>query len=857
MGWLRDILSKAFRLGPAVVEAADVAFGSDPALWSPEVYGNYIATSSAVYACTNLRARNIASLGLHIYRDGEVVEDGPLFDLLKTVNPYWTQNRLWQMTVMALDLWGEAYWVLERGPDGKGEPREIWWARPDRMRLVPDYNDYISGYIYEWNNERLAFSKDEVIYFRYPNPMNEFEGLSPIAATRLALDTGHAALRSNHNVFSNGVQLAGVVTPADKDSTWARDQVEALRDMLEKRFKGVDKAHRLAVLGQAATFTPMGISPKDAQFIELMKWTRSDACMVYGVPPELIGDQEGATYNNVQQAHRGFWTDTLIPLSHMLAQELTEQLLPMFRQPLDRVEFDLSGVPALQSDMKEMAEQAKVWASIGVPLNRILTELAPQFLNDGEGWPWGDSAADEKNQMFRYHLEFGVLTLNEIREKLGLPPVPGGDRAPEPMEVGAEKSIGAKYAEYPGLRFIAPQAVRDAARKGLRLYEEGRGGDGLQPKTVTEARDIAGRKDVTPDKLRRMRAWFARHESDRKPGWDKPGKETPGYVAWLLWGGDPGRRWAEQMVLDMERIEAERGKGVTKAINPIGLGSPEHKAAYEEFGRRADVLLRGFQRQVSAAMREQAVELQRKLREQAAKAVEDEQDVDAIWDEVYWQTIFADALLDQIQTAAELGAVATLRDLKASTALFDLESPEVNAAMQARAQAFAQEVNATTWDKLKTSLLEGINAGEGINELEARVERVMGDRIRSSAETIARTETIGALTEGSLTAAKEAAGTGLDVKKQWLASFDGRERETHAQAHEVYQREPIELNDSFLVGGVAFESPGNPTGGRTRSSAAESINCRCSMTYVVKDDTATAGVLQSDVVAKITEWLDQ
>jgi len=822
MNYLQRLVSKIFRLGPAVIEPADIAFGTDPERWSPEVYGNYLATSSAVYACVNLRARSLAGLPLLLHRDGQDVAEGQLYDLLRTVNPWWTTNRLWQMTVMALDLWGEAYWVLERGEDGEGVPREIWWARPDRMRLVPDVDNYLGGWIYEWNNQRLAFRPSEVIWFRNPNPIDEFEGLSPIAATRLALDTGHAALRSNHNVFSNGVQLAGVVTPADKDSTWARDQVEALRDMLEKRFKGVDKAHRLAVLGQAATFTPMGISPRDAQFIELMKWTRTDACMVYGVPPELIGDQEGSTYNNVQQAHKGFWTDTMIPLADFLAQEVTEQLVPMFKGEAERVSFDLSGVLALQSDMKETAEQAKVWASIGVPLNRILSELAPQFLNDGEGWEWGNQPAS----------------------------IPGTTDV-------VDQQQGAKYAEYPGLRFIAPQAVRDAARKGLRLYEEGRGGDGLQPKTVAEARNIAARRDVPPDKIRRMRAWFARHESDKKPGWDKPGKETPGYVAWLLWGGDAGRRWAEEMVPAMERIEAEREqRAIKQMVKPIELGSVEHKQAYEEFGRRADRLMAGFQREVSRLMLQQGEELADRLVKQATKAMESEQDIDAIWDEVFWQTLFADALLDQIQTAAELGAVATLGELRADTALFNLESPEVAAAMQARAQKFAEQVNDTTWDQLKTSLLEGVQDGEGVEALMERVESVMGDRIRSSAETIARTETIGALTEGSLMGAKEAEATGLGVKKQWLASFDGRERETHAAAHRRYQRQPIGLTESFTVGGVEFQSPGNPTGGRGKASAAETINCRCAMTYVVEDDTSTAGVLQSDIAAQIQGWLN-
>lgn len=812
---LGTYLSKAFRLGPAVIERADIAFGTDPEKWSPEVYGNYMATSSAVYACVNLRARNLASLPLLVMRDEEHVTDGPLVDLLRTVNPWWTTNRLIQMTIMALDLWGEAYWVLERGPDGKAAPSEIWWARPDRMRLVPSETDYVAGWIYEWNNQRLAFSPGEVIWFRNPNPIDEFEGLSPIAATRLALDTGHAALRSNHNVFSNGVQLAGVVTPADKDSTWQRDQVEALRDMLERRFRGVDKAHRLAVIGQAATFTPMSISPRDAQFIELMKWTRSDVCMVYGVPPELIGDQEASTYNNVSQAHKALWTDTLIPLAHSIAFEITEQLVPMFNGEATHVEFDIAGVQALQADMRETAEQAKLWASIGVPLNRILSELAPQFLDDGEGWEWGNGPANVQ---------------------------------------GTSDSLeGVKYAEYPGLRFIAPQAVRDAARKGLRLYEAGRGGDGLTAQTVREARTIAGRQDVSPDKIRRMRAWFARHASDRKPGWDKPGKETPGYVAWLLWGGDAGRAWADDMVAAMDRIEA--GKKTQRG--PIALGSPEHKAAYDQFGRRADRVMGSMRREITRLFGEQADGIKEALQAQAAKALEDEPDLDAAWDEAYWTALFADALMDQIQAAAELGAVATLAELRADTALFDLDSPEVRAAMVARAQAFAVPVNETTWANLKASLLDGITQGEGIDQLMVRVNTVMADRITSSAETIARTETIGALTEGSLMGAKEAEAVGLPVRKQWLATFDGRERESHAAAHRRYQAQPIGLNESFLVGGVEFDSPANPTGGRTRASAAETINCRCALTYVVDDDTATAGVLSSDVVAQIAGWLDK
>jgi len=48
--------------------------------------------------------------------------------------------------------------------------------------------------------------------------------------------------------------------------------------------------------------------------------------------------------------------------------------------------------------------------------------------------------------------------------------------------------------------------------------------------------------------VRRMAAYFSRHARDRSPGWDAPGAESKGYQAWLLWGGDAGRVWAERVV---------------------------------------------------------------------------------------------------------------------------------------------------------------------------------------------------------------------------------------------------------------------------------------------------------------------
>jgi hypothetical protein len=99
---------------------------------------------------------------------------------------------------------------------------------------------------------------------------------------------------------------------------------------------------------------------------------------------------------------------------------------------------------------------------------------------------------------------------------------------------------------------VPSEGMRSAAKRGLELYEAGRGGDGLVSATISDARKMSRGEALSADKVKRMRAWFARHYVDKKPGWSDKGKETPGYVAHLLWGGDAGRSWSEAKVKQME-----------------------------------------------------------------------------------------------------------------------------------------------------------------------------------------------------------------------------------------------------------------------------------------------------------------
>jgi len=81
---------------------------------------------------------------------------------------------------------------------------------------------------------------------------------------------------------------------------------------------------------------------------------------------------------------------------------------------------------------------------------------------------------------------------------------------------------------------------------------------------------------------------------------------------------------------------------------------------------------------------------------------------------------------------------------------FNVTKPAVAKFIAGRAQRFAEEVNQTTWDRLKEALGEGMDAGESIPDLMKARRGGHGDRIRSTPENIARTEVIGASNGGTL-----------------------------------------------------------------------------------------------------------
>ena len=355
--------------------------------WARSEYGRYMATSPSVYAAIKLRADALTRPPLRVYRSNDdgmgrraaVSPSHPVARLLERVNPWHTRTDLWRATEIHLCLWGSAFWAIERGEDG--EP-ELWPLRPDRVAVIPDRQRYVRGFVYRGVSEPVAYTPEEIVWLRYFNPLDDLAGLSPLAPARLSADMGHDGLSFNRHLLRNSARPDFLLlTNQEMNET----ELEEFYARWEMRYQGPDNAHRPAVASAVRDVKTLGLSHRDIDFIQGLRWSLEEVSRAYGVPKLLLGDFERATYANVQASERMFWRNTVVPEIRFLEEQLNRMLLPRLGYPQLSVEFDLSVIEALQEDEN----------------NRVQRETAL--------------------------LDRGVLTINEVRRERNLPEVPWGD----------------------------------------------------------------------------------------------------------------------------------------------------------------------------------------------------------------------------------------------------------------------------------------------------------------------------------------------------------------------------------------------------------------------------------------------
>lgn len=132
--------------------------------------------------------------------------------------------------------------------------------------------------------------------------------------------------------------------------------------------------------------------------------------------------------------------------------------------------------------------------------------------------------------------------------------------------------------------FVPPQEVRSNAKRGLELRQKyNRGGTEVG---VARARDLSNGAALSLDTVKRMNSYFSRHEVDKKgEGW---GKDSAGYIAWLLWGGDAGWSWAKKIIREQENKEKATMSNLTTSYFAIEKADRHADGTLTVYGKATD-----------------------------------------------------------------------------------------------------------------------------------------------------------------------------------------------------------------------------------------------------------------------------
>lgn len=304
---------------------------------------------TAVYSCVRILSEAVAGLPLHFYRytdDGgkEKAIDHPLYSLLHDEpNPEMTSFIFRETLMTHLLLWGNAYAQIIR--NGKNEVIALYPLMPNKMDVSRDKSGQLY-YTYVTQPEEAHTMKGTVVYLTPSEVLHipglGFDGLvgySPIAMAKNAIGMAIACEEYGAKFFANGAAPGGVL-----EHPGTIKDPQRVRESWQSTFGGSGNSNKIAVLEEGMKYTPIGISPEQAQFLETRKFQINEIARIFRVPPHMVGDLEKSSFSNIEQQSLEFVKYTLDPWIVRWEQSIRRALLSSEEKQKYFVKFNLEGL---------------------------------------------------------------------------------------------------------------------------------------------------------------------------------------------------------------------------------------------------------------------------------------------------------------------------------------------------------------------------------------------------------------------------------------------------------------------------------------------------------------------------------
>lgn len=336
----------------------------------------------------------------------EVGKEDPLQKLIDNPNPSYSQTEFLEGAYTFRLLTGNTFIhtpMLEFGVNA-GNPYEMW--------LAPTQWVYLSV-SEEWPRRVLRYNIllpdntpipiEEMIHVRYFNPKfsytgNELYGLPPLQAGSKILDRQEAETNYSVNAFQNS-GISGVVW----NEGLRTDDVDsgALGKMKADFYNdasGVDNARKLLFMAGKIGYQQVGLGPVDMDVLNSQVKTFKKLCNIFGVSDRLFNNDATGSEISVDIAYKDLFTNAVLPEIYAFVDALNKSLVPKFKGQY-YVDCDITGIPELQDDMKDMAN---VFSTLPV--------MNPLIIAKAFNWSYDENDPN----MDKFFIKQGYQTIEDV-----------------------------------------------------------------------------------------------------------------------------------------------------------------------------------------------------------------------------------------------------------------------------------------------------------------------------------------------------------------------------------------------------------------------------------------------------------
>lgn len=300
---------------------------------------------ATVYSCVNVLSRALSQLPCHLYkiegrnrikalnmREYRLIHDRP--------NEWMTPSEFKSMIMNHLALRGNFY-AYKNGNNGK--VTELYPLNPDMMVDVTQDSDWSLKYRVQFKNgDQKVFGSDRILHLK-GMVSNGYMGVNPIQNIRESVGLGLAAEEFGARYFGSGTHPGMVV---EHPGRLGEDAYNNLKNSLDDKYSGLGKAHRLMLLEEGMKAHKITIDPKDAQFLELRQYQRSEIVDIFfAIPLSLINKADAnATFASAEQFSISFVVYSLVPWLVAMEESFNKNLLSQKIQESHYYKFVTQGL---------------------------------------------------------------------------------------------------------------------------------------------------------------------------------------------------------------------------------------------------------------------------------------------------------------------------------------------------------------------------------------------------------------------------------------------------------------------------------------------------------------------------------